>query len=103
MQGVKMVLAAAFVLQAGLAVAADVPPEEVKFEDFSVAESLTGAPGDPAAGKEVFRDRSLGNCLACHANSQLEQDLFHGTVGPPVDGAGSRWEPAQLRAIVSNA
>src|SRR3546814_14565870 len=45
-------------------------------------------------------DRKLGNCLACHANSDLSEQLFHGGVGPSLDGAGERWTPEQLRAIV---
>src|SRR3546814_17180494 len=45
-------------------------------------------------------DRKLGNCLACHANSDLSEQLFHGGVGPSLDGDGERWTPEQLRAIV---
>jgi sulfur-oxidizing protein SoxX len=102
MKNVGMFLAAAFVLPATLAIAEDVSPEKVKFEDLAVTASLTGVPGDPKAGAEVFRSRSLGNCLACHVNSDLKEDLFHGTVGPSMDGVADRWEPAQLRAIVTN-
>src|SRR5690606_7742147 len=105
MKFAKTIFAGAiFALQAAAAPAGEaVPPDQVKFEDFAVAESLTGVPGDPQAGAEVFRDRGLGNCLACHANSAMEEELFHGTVGPSLDGVGSRWEPAQLRAIVADA
>ncbi|MDQ2633222.1 MAG: sulfur oxidation c-type cytochrome SoxX [Pseudomonadota bacterium] len=102
MSKVGIFLAAAFVLPGTLAIAEDVSPDEVKFEDLAVAAPLTDVPGDPAAGQEVFRSRSLGNCLACHVNSDLKKDLFHGTVGPSMDGVADRWEPAQLRAIVAN-
>lgn len=95
---------AVFMLQASVVLAGDaVPPDEVAFEDFAVGVSLSGAPGDPQAGAEVFKSRKLGNCLACHVNSAMQDELFHGTVGPALDGVGSRWEPAQLRAIVADA
>ena len=103
MNGVKLSVAAAFVLQAGFAFAGEVAPAEVKFEDLAVSASLTGVPGNAEEGAKVFKDRGLGNCLACHANQAMEKELFHGTVGPAVDGAGSRWEPEQLRAIVSDS
>lgn len=96
--------AAVLALQVSVAPAGDVvAPDQVKFEDFAVKVSLTGAPGDPEAGAEVFKSRKLGNCLACHVNADMEEELFHGTVGPPLDGVGSRWEPEQLRAIVADA
>ena len=103
MNGVKLSVAAAFVLQAGIAFSGEVAPADVTFEDFAVPVSLTGVPGNAEEGAKVFKDRGLGNCLACHANQAMEKELFHGTVGPAVDGAGSRWEPEQLRAIVTDS
>ncbi|EKF17365.1 sulfur oxidation c-type cytochrome SoxX [Nitratireductor pacificus] len=96
-------LCAAFVMHAGAAFADDTAPDKVMYEDFSVQASLTGKAGDPVEGAKVFKDRGLGNCLACHQNADMSGDLFHGTVGPAVDGVADRWEPAQLRAIVSDA
>jgi sulfur-oxidizing protein SoxX len=90
-------------LWATVATAADTPPGEVKMTDGVVATSLTGAAGDPAAGRKDFADRKLGNCLACHADKDLSEQLFHGNVGPSLDGVADRWEPEQLRAIVVNA
>jgi sulfur-oxidizing protein SoxX len=85
----------------GGAMAAEVAPADVKFtEDNTVEASLTGAPGDPAKGRETFANRRLGNCLACHANSDMKDQLFHGDVGPSLDGVASRWNEAQLRAIL---
>ncbi len=78
-------------------------PADVKIENLAINDSLTGAPGDPAAGKKTFVNRKLGNCLACHANSDLADQPFHGEVGPSLDGAGSRWSEGQLRTIVVNA
>ncbi|MBA2127454.1 sulfur oxidation c-type cytochrome SoxX [Hyphomicrobium methylovorum] len=81
----------------------DVSPADVKFEDGAVASSISGQPGDPVKGAATFLDRSLGNCLACHANKAMEKELFHGDVGPTMDGVAERYTPEQLRAIVANA
>ena len=96
---------AAAVLVAGVTAAAamDVAPNDVKFADGKVAQSLTGKPGDAAEGRKNFADRKLGNCLACHANSDMSEQLFHGEVGPPLDGVAERWSEEELRAIVINS
>ena len=48
-------------------------------------------------------DRGLGNCLSCHEISTLSSQQFHGEIGPPLVGAGGRWDTAALRMIVVNA
>ena len=83
--------------------AAEVAPDAVNYTDDGVMESLTGVPGDPANGAKVFANRSLGNCLACHANAAMSNELFHGDVGPALDGVADRWEEPMLRAIVANS
>lgn len=83
--------------------AAEIKPSKVKFDDGSVAQSLSGAPGDPAAGREIVGNKSLGNCVACHEVSDLSDVPFHGEIGPELDGAGNRWTEAELRGIVANA
>lgn len=101
-----LALCAATFLASGIlaAGAAEVAPDKVVFkDDFEVMDSLTGQPGDPANGREVFADRKLGNCLACHVNSDMSELPFHGEIGPTIDGVASRYEPAQLRAIVVNS
>lgn len=84
-------------------VAEEVKPTNVAFMDGAVEQSLTGKPGDAAEGREVFANRKLGNCLACHMNSDWAEQSFHGEVGPPMDGVGDRWSEAELRGIVSNS
>lgn len=101
--GKVIAVAAMIAVSAGVAYAEDVAPNNVKFADNSVAESLTGKPGDAAAGAKVLVDRKLGNCLACHQVSAQSKELFHGDVGPSLDGAGSRWKPEELRAIVTDS
>ncbi|WP_300550778.1 sulfur oxidation c-type cytochrome SoxX [Roseovarius sp.] len=83
--------------------AAEVAPTDVKFEDGSVSQSLSGAPGDAASGREVVGNKSLGNCVACHQFSDLADVPFQGEIGPSLDGAGGRWSEAELRGIVANA
>ena len=98
-----MIAAAAMLAIAGQAAAETVAPGDVKFEDGTVAASISGAAGDPANGADVFKNRKLGNCLACHANSAMNKELFHGEVGPVLDGVADRWSAEELRAIVVNS
>jgi sulfur-oxidizing protein SoxX len=86
-----------------MAMAGPIAPGDVKFDESAVKASLTGAPGDPQAGAKVFKDKKLGNCLACHENSAMKNELFHGNVGPSLDGIGKRRPPGQIRAIVVNS
>ncbi|MDF2369161.1 MAG: sulfur oxidation c-type cytochrome SoxX [Rhizobiaceae bacterium] len=98
------ILLALFIAAAPTAAwAGTIAPDDVKFEEETIVMSLTGEPGDAARGREVFTNRKLGNCLACHVNSEIKEQLFHGEVGPPLDGAADRWEEAELRAIVVNS
>lgn len=70
----------------------------------SVPNPLTGRPGDPARGRRWFVDRSLGNCLACHAVSALSaEEPDHGDIGPALDGVASRSGPGELRLRVVDA
>lgn len=62
----------------------------------ALPEPLTAQPGDPERGRRVVLDRAGGDCLVCHA-MPLPQRQFHGTVGPPLDGIGSRSSAGVLR------
>ena len=93
----------AMVVTATLASADVTSPEEVVVDNLRIENSLSGAPGDAAEGRKTFADRSLGNCLACHVNSDLSDQLFHGDVGPSLNGVAERWKPEQLRTIIVNA
>lgn len=99
----RLIATAMAALIATTALAEVVAPADVTYNDIGVEQSLTGAKGDPAQGREWFAERKLGNCLACHANDDLKDLPFHGEVGPPLDGAGDRWSEAELRGIVVNA
>ena len=78
-------------------------PGDVKIENLAIADALTGQAGDAAEGRKIFANRKQGNCLACHANSEMSEHLFHGGVGPSLDGVAARWQPEMLRTIVVNA
>ncbi len=102
MKRTLVIAAAIAALGTGLT-ASEVAPTEVKFDDGAVAESLTGVAGDPVKGREVVSNKSMGNCVACHAATDLADIPFHGEIGPMLDGAGDRWSEAELRGIVVNA
>lgn len=101
MQRIIMTLAVTAV-GAGMALAEPVAPSDVAFEDGAIAASLSGTAGNPAEGK-VLMNKGAGNCIACHAVSDLNDLPFHGEIGPMLDGAGERWTEAELRGIVANA
>lgn len=85
------------------AVADITAPADVEIKDLSVEKPLTGDAGSAESGREIFANRKLGNCLACHANSDMSDQLFHGEVGPTLDGVAGRWNEGQLRTILVNA
>ncbi len=86
------------------AFATEVAPDSVTFgEGGTVATSLTGVAGDPASGRKLFANRKLGNCLACHVNSEMSEQQFHGEIGPSLDGVASRYDEAKLRGILVNS
>lgn len=100
---IRTITAIAGLCLATAAAAQEVAPVDVSYDDMgAIAVSLSGLPGDAAAGQEVMTTRALGNCVACHQVSALKAE-FQGNVGPSLDGTGSRWDESQLRGIVSNA
>ena len=89
-------------LAASAALAEMVAPTDVVFDDGAIAVSLSGQPGDPAAGAEIM-NKGAGNCIACHQVSDLDHLAFQGEIGPPLDGVADRWSAEELRGIVANA
>ena len=100
---VLIATAVATMLASTVAMAGETTPQDVNFDEGAIAESLTGVAGDAVEGRSLFANRKLGNCLACHVNTQIPEQSFHGEVGPPMDGAGSRRSEAELRGIVTNS
>lgn len=89
---------------AGLALSAEVAPDDLTFTDGgAVEQSLTGVPGDAAAGRVAMSSKSIGNCVSCHVISEMADIPFQGNVGPTLDGVADRWSEAEIRGIVANA
>lgn len=94
---------AALALFAATAASAEmVAPTDVVYTDGAVEASLSGAPGNPENGA-VLMNKGAGNCIACHAVSDLSHLAFQGEIGPSLDGVATRWNEAELRGIVANA
>lgn len=91
-------------LSAGTAFANPVAPADVVFDEYGAVEaSLTGTAGDAEMGAKIMASKKMGNCIACHAVTALNDAPFHGEVGPELDGVGDRWNAAELRGILVNA
>jgi L-cysteine S-thiosulfotransferase len=63
---------------------------------------LTGQPGDPARGRQIVENRAVSACLLCHAGPFPEPHL-QGTIGPSLDGVGSRLSAGQIRLRLIDA
>ncbi len=90
---------------AATAASAETKASLVKFEitkGESIAQSLTGQPGDPIKGRAVAVHRKKGNCLACHGMPAPEQQ-FHGNIGPDLAGVASRYSSGELRLRLVDA
>lgn len=68
----------------------------------SIAEPLTGAPGNAARGKAIVGNRQLGLCVLCHAGP-FGDVRFQGSIGPNLAGVGSRLAEGQIRLRVVDA
>jgi L-cysteine S-thiosulfotransferase len=89
-------VAAASVLLCAFAGASESHPSQAQ---DGIALPLESMVGDASRGRTIVANRQLGLCVLCH---QLPQALgvtavFQGNIAPSLDGAGSRWTPAQLR------
>ena len=98
-------MVAAGIMTAGSASAGGVAPSDVSFSEDNgmVMASVSGEPGDAAAGREAFANRKQGNCLACHVNADMPEQQFHGEIGPALDGVNERYKASELRAILVDA
>jgi sulfur-oxidizing protein SoxX len=67
----------------------------------TIADSLTGMPGDAARGRALVLDRS-STCILCHSGP-FPEAKFQGDLAPSLAGAGSRWSEGQLRLRLVDA
>lgn len=99
-------LASVALLATGLSFTSVNAEDLVKYEiidDNSIPVSLTGVAGDAKAGRAIMINRKQGNCLACHAVSDMSEQQFHGKIGPALDGVAGRYSEGQLRMLVVNS
>ena len=68
-----------------------------------MAISLTGVSGDPGEGRKIMIDRKRGNCLACHRVGALNDQPFHGDIGPSLNNVAVRYTEPQLRQMLVDA
>ena len=70
--------------------------------DDAIPSSLTGAGGDPAAGKKIVLDRHVGLCLLCHSGP-FPEERFQGDLAPSLAGVGARLSAGQIRLRIVDA
>ena len=64
-----------------------------------IPEPLVAAPGSAERGRALVIARDSANCILCHALANPAVRVA-GTIGPALDGVGSRLSSAQLRLRV---
>jgi len=78
-----------------------VAPADVEItSEFTVPQPLTTEMSDAFRGLNVFTDRKLGNCVACHSNFDVAGMQFLGEIGPNLDWIGDYLTEAEIRAII---
>ena len=92
-------LAGVMLVASGLA-HAQVPPS-VRPEPVE-GPALSPSKGDAKRGEAIVRDRTTGLCLLCHSGP-FPDERFQGNLAPPLDGAGARWSPDELRARIEDS
>lgn len=75
------------------------PYQEWQVENFAIEKPLGGLAGDAGRGRAIAGDQHRGNCLACH-ELPISEEKFHGDLGPPLAGIGSRQSAGMIRLHV---
>ena len=68
----------------------------------AVAESLSGAPGDPVRGRAIIVSRQTGLCLLCH-NGPFPEERFQGNLAPDLSISAANLSAPELRARIMDA
>ena len=68
-------------------------------KNHAIEKPLCDYIGDVKRGKAISSDGSKGNCLACH-RLPIEGIEAYGTIGPPLQGVGSRLTQGFIRLRV---
>jgi sulfur-oxidizing protein SoxX len=72
------------------------PYQEWQVENYAIEKPLGGLVGVAERGRAIAGDRHRGNCLACH-ELPITEEKFHGNLGPPLAGIGSRQSTGMIR------
>lgn len=68
-----------------------------------IASPLAGAvAGDASRGRALVANRQASLCLLCHTGP-IPEERFQGNLAPDLQGAGRRWNAAQLRLRIVDA
>lgn len=68
-----------------------------------IAAPLKGAvAGDAVRGRALVASRQASLCLLCHTGP-IPEERFQGNLAPDLQGAGRRWNAAQLRLRIVDA
>ena len=94
----KPTLCLALLIAVAGSAAAQVAPYKVVGD--GIPQSLTGKPGNAAAGRALLAKREAANCLQCHAVKKDKELASGGDKGPALDGVAAALTPAQLRLSV---
>ena len=70
-------------------------------EAGGITQALAPA-GDAARGRALLISRDPANCILCHGLTDSAV-RFSGNLAPPLDGAGTRLTPAQLRLRIADS
>lgn len=65
-----------------------------------IPQSLTGKPGNAAAGRALLAKGDAAICLQCHSVKKDRELAAGGSKGPALDGVGAALTPAQLRLSI---
>ncbi|MFM9937973.1 MAG: sulfur oxidation c-type cytochrome SoxX [Hyphomicrobiaceae bacterium] len=96
----SMMVAALLLVPLHAMAAEPLPP--VVIDGDQIRASLTGSAGEAARGRAIVANRQVGLCLLCHTGP-IPEERLQGNLAPPLDGAGQRWNEAQLRLRIVDA
>ena len=77
-------------------------PAYVVAGDGIVAPLAGAVAGDAARGRALVANRQVSLCLLCHTGP-IPEERFQGDLAPDLQGAGRRWDAAQLRLRIVDA
>lgn len=67
-----------------------------KIDSLAIKNSLGGLKGNPQRGREIVIASDKGSCLTCH-HLPIDEEPFHGTVGPDLTTIASRLTEGEIR------